>query len=396
MGTCCGGNSTQKRYPLSADQRKVVNDANMEIGLYISESVANEKKVKKLLLLGSGSSGKSTLFKQIKIIHGQSFDEPECVEVQHAIRSNCVLGILTLLKKSEHLSNVYGSENNDEKDMNEDDDIEIITKDDTYDDIKDTNNVQTRLKVDSITHSSPENTKTCNIYISHFIDGDSCKIDLENEITVNHIRTILHFSNESFENMNGVSANALEALGIAINAIWNLPCIRNTFEYKQYYSIIENLDYFFDKILEVMNHGFYPSMQDVLRCRIRTTGIVKEVYEIEHEGKQIHLCMVDVGGQRTERKKWIHSFENVTAVIFVAALNHYCTVLFEDETVNGMQESLLLFDEICNSKWFRKTAMILFLNKNDLFEISIKKCIPLSFCFGNEYHGLVYKPKGVC
>jgi hypothetical protein len=29
------------------------------------------------------------------------------------------------------------------------------------------------------------------------------------------------------------------------------------------------------------------------------------------------------GGQRNERRKWIHCFENVTAVIFVAALSEY-------------------------------------------------------------------------
>jgi len=33
--------------------------------------------------------------------------------------------------------------------------------------------------------------------------------------------------------------------------------------------------------------------------------------------------MIDVGGQRNERKKWIHSFENVTGVIFVAAMSAY-------------------------------------------------------------------------
>ena len=41
--------------------------------------------------------------------------------------------------------------------------------------------------------------------------------------------------------------------------------------------------------------------------------------------------MYDVGGQRSERKKWIHCFEGVTAVIFCAALSGYDTVLAEDE-----------------------------------------------------------------
>ena len=45
--------------------------------------------------------------------------------------------------------------------------------------------------------------------------------------------------------------------------------------------------------------------------------------------------MYDVGGQRSERKKWIHCFEGVTAVIFCAALSGYDTVLAEDEEMVG-------------------------------------------------------------
>lgn len=82
--------------------------------------------------------------------------------------------------------------------------------------------------------------------------------------------------------------------------------------------------------------------------------------------------MYDVGGQRNERKKWIHCFDEVTAVIFVASLSEYDQVLYEDNTVNRMEEAVNLFDEICNSRWFRTTSFILFLNKRDLFETKIR------------------------
>jgi hypothetical protein len=39
-----------------------------------------------------------------------------------------------------------------------------------------------------------------------------------------------------------------------------------------------------------------------------------------------------VGGQRSERKKWIHCFEDVTAIIFCVAMSEYDQVLHEDET----------------------------------------------------------------
>lgn len=42
----------------------------------------------------------------------------------------------------------------------------------------------------------------------------------------------------------------------------------------------------------------------------------------------------------------------------------------------------MLFDEVCNSVYFRKTPVILFLNKEDLFKEKIKK-IDLNVCFTN-------------
>jgi len=99
--------------------------------------------------------------------------------------------------------------------------------------------------------------------------------------------------------------------------------------------------------------------------------------------------VIDVGGQRNERKKWIHCFQGVTALIFCTSLSEFdqvrpaaaytpslspllpfaserfhshppmpshafsvslsgTQVLVEDETTNRMQESLLLFEELCN------------------------------------------------
>merc|ERR1711865_739723 len=59
--------------------------------------------------------------------------------------------------------------------------------------------------------------------------------------------------------------------------------------------------------------------------------------------------------------------------IFVAALSEYDQVLFEDESMNRMDEAISLFDQIVNSKWFKQTSVILFLNKKDLFEMKLAK-----------------------
>ena len=74
-------------------------------------------------------------------------------------------------------------------------------------------------------------------------------------------------------------------------------------------------------------------------------------------------------------------FDEVTGVIFVAAISEYDQVLFEDKSQNRMIEAIALFREVCNLKWFRKTAMILFLNKRDLFEAKHVLSI-VFFCFG--------------
>lgn len=42
---------------------------------------------------------------------------------------------------------------------------------------------------------------------------------------------------------------------------------------------------------------------------------------------------MDVGGQRSERKKWIHCFEDVTAILFFVALSAYDLGLREDGVV---------------------------------------------------------------
>lgn len=71
-----------------------------------------------------------------------------------------------------------------------------------------------------------------------------------------------------------------------------------------------------------------PTEQDILRTRVKTTGIV----EVHFSFKNLNFKLFDVGGQRSERKKWIHCFEDVTAIIFCVAMSEYDQVLHEDET----------------------------------------------------------------
>lgn len=79
------------------------------------------------------------------------------------------------------------------------------------------------------------------------------------------------------------------------------------------------------------------------------------------------LRLVDVGGQRSERRKWAGVFEGVEVLLFLISISEYNQVLYEDETVSRFSEATTLWSSIANSRWFAKTNVILFLNKIDLF-----------------------------
>jgi len=100
-----------------------------------------------------------------------------------------------------------------------------------------------------------------------------------------------------------------------------------------------------------------------------------------------------------KEKKWIHCFNDVQALIFVVAINEFDMKLAEDNKVNRMTESLLLWQEIRSNEWFEKSSMILFLNKSDLFREKIE-LVDLKVTFkdyngGNDYKAALEYLKGV-
>jgi len=262
----------------------------------------NEKTIKKLLLLGSGNSGKSTFFKQLVQIHGEGFNEKHIIDATKSIYDCVILQMKNVIQQSKQFN--YNFENN--------------------------NSILSDMK---------------------------------------HIAELPPNSE-----VNQRVANSIENL-------WKTKEMKDTFYNRTNLGIVDSANYFFDNIQRIAEDDYIPSAQDILLVRTPTTGIVKSQFEIESHRFEIF----DVGGQRSERNKWIHCFSTVTAVIFVASLSCFDQGLYEQEHVNAMHESLLLFDEIINSRWFKGTSMILFLNKSDLFEVKIKKK-SLKICFP-EYDG---------
>jgi len=290
MGLCGSSLSEEEQKRKKEEQKR-----SKELEKQMTAEHSADQQINKLLLLGAGESGKSTLFKQMITIYGKGFDDAERKNFTSVIFNNIITSMKTLLAQVD----AYGG-----------------------------------------------------------IQGDAAKGS----------RAVL----EQLKEDDAVTA---EIAG-HINTLWSDAGVQNAYENRANFQLTDSAKYFFDKIMEVGSGDYLPSEQDVLRSRVRTTGIVENEFVID--GNQFK--MFDVGGQRNERKKWIHCFENVTCVIFVVAISAYDQVLYEDENTNRLEEAMNLFDEICNSRWFRKTSIILFLNKRDLFAEKILK-VPLTVCF---------------
>ncbi|ORZ41282.1 guanine nucleotide binding protein, alpha subunit [Catenaria anguillulae PL171] len=282
-------------------ERKAVND---QIEQQLKDAKMQAQKEVKMLLLGAGESGKSTILKQMQLIHGAGYSDEERLAYKEIIYSNVIQSMKVILEAMDTLGITLGD---------------------------DANAPQKALIADQ----PPQ------------VDSDTLAPELAQ----------------------------------AVRALWVDTGVQQCFTRSREYQLNDSAKYYFDAIDRLADPGFKPTDQDILRSRVKTTGIVETTFRIQ----ELTYRMFDVGGQRSERKKWIHCFENVTAIVFLVAISEYDQVLVEDETVNRMQEAMTLFDSICNSRWFVKTSIILFLNKIDLFKEKILRS-PISKFFP-EYNG---------
>ncbi|KAK5790596.1 hypothetical protein VI817_007883 [Penicillium citrinum] len=116
------------------------------------------------------------------------------------------------------------------------------------------------------------------------------------------------------------------ATRVAIKNLWQDPGVQVAVSRSRSLPFHENLIYFCNTIDRIFAPGWIPQDRDILKARLRTTGIS----EIHFNFGQIIWRMIDIGGQRSERRKWIHCFENVDCLIFVVALSGYDQCLAED------------------------------------------------------------------
>lgn len=269
------------------------------------ERVARQHE-QKILLLGPGESGKSTIFKQMKIIQDNGgFSPQELAGFNHVVHANAISQMRVLVQ------------------------------------------VAARQRVPL---QSAENIKHAMLLVS----------------------------------LPPTGAQWSKEVGTAIKALWFDNGIRSVYALAgSLFQLNDSAQYFFDSIDRFLDEAYVPSIDDVLRVRVRSTGIEEALFVFD----RMTFKVMDVGGQRSERRKWFHCFPEVTAVLFVVALSGFDQVLREESTVNRMTESISLFEDVVNSPFFQQAAIILFLNKVDLFAEKLRRGIALNKLFPNYTGG---------
>ena len=293
MSLCCSKHSSASRISDRIDRE-------------LQKSARNNEDVK-LLLLGTGESGKSTIVKQMKIIHGDGYSSDELNSFKTVVHSN----LLTLM-------------------------TEVIN-----------------------------GTEKLNIQLQHSSNQA-------------HAMEIIKFSSSLKPGLVIPSG-----VGEKMKLLWKDGGFQECLKRSPEYYLSDSAPYYFRRMEKILDPSYIPNEQDVLHSRVPTTGIVETTFT--SGDNTYHLC--DVGGQRSERRKWLHCFDDVKAVLFVASLSEYNMTLTEDDTTNRMEESLNLFQAICYNKFFDQASIILFLNKVDLFTEKINNSTQHLRLFFPNYAG---------
>ena len=89
----------------SEDSRK-----NMEIEKMIRKDKKAQARQVKILLLGAGESGKSTILKQMRIIYSEGFRMDERKEVRQVIFSNMIVAFKIIAEEMRELGLEYENE----------------------------------------------------------------------------------------------------------------------------------------------------------------------------------------------------------------------------------------------------------------------------------------------
>lgn len=168
-------------------------------------------------------------------------------------------------------------------------------------------------------------------------------------------------------NVNCNRVSAFEKIHVdAIVSLWNDSGVQHAYNRRREYRLADSAMYFFTEIDRIASPGYLPTEQDILRIQTPTAGITEYSFSIY----QTPFRLIDVGDQRSERRKWLHCFENVTSILLLVAVSDYDQISL-DSKENRLEESKALFKSLVMCPWLYEASFMVLLNKKDIFEEKI-------------------------
>lgn len=348
---------SEEEHRLQAQKQK-----SFEIDKILLQRKREEANLIRIFLLGAGDSGKSTVLKQMRLLHNDSFSDLERCHYTHILWMDMIESMRMLIFNARKYKIPLECDQPNsplvpykriivetERRLTEEPDDDVDYGADGY---AIGYFSQAKPKAAKPVHGKEHNDLDVTLLIADF-DGQDEKIE-----------TI-------------VRRHSREDIARAITELWTRDRgIRKCYDQRNKFQLETSAKYYFEIVHKLKDRMYRCTDQDILMGRIKTTGISEHQFKV----KGSVLKLLDAGGQRSERRKWIHHFQNVNAIIFVVAVLEYDQTLYEDGRVSRMEESLSVFDTICNSKWFANTPFILFLNKVDLLEEKLHKSLITDYC----------------
>lgn len=379
------GCTASSESPEEADPFLQSKNMNAVIEKRLQMEKTRENNEVKLLLLGAGESGKSTVLKQMKVLHQNGFTHQERKQYTQVIWADSLQSMRVLIVQARKLQIPLNSDQPGSPLMPYKQSILRVNTLQQVDTgiaggnsflkdyaIKYSARSETKRRVQStgrtgaVWDATPSNSQLEN----HDSEQQGLSIDeLNDTLNGSSVHPGVSAVNSTVLS-GGKTSLTKEQIAEAISQLWkNDMGIKQCFNRSNEFQLEGSVSYYFDNIHKFADANYLCTDEDILKGRIKTTGITETNFNIG----SAKFKVLDAGGQRSERRKWIHCFQGITAVLFVLAVSEYDQMLFEDERVNRMHEAIMLFDSLCNSRWFHNVPFILFVNKVDLFEQKLKK-----------------------
>ncbi|CAM6022837.1 unnamed protein product [Sphagnum balticum] len=317
----------------------------------------DQSKVHKLLLLGHEGSGRSTIFKQAKILYNNGFTKEEKADFKSLIQANIYKYMSILLEARERFEE-------EEDDLAE---IRVFT----WNEKKERKSMSSR-KGKSVFAIEPRLKQASDRFLEKM-------------------------AAESLESRFPSSLYTQEFAQI-VEELWNNPAIKAVYERRaELYSLPTVANYYLDRVVEVSKTEYEPTENDILQAEglSQGSGLVQIEFDLDDKVSDSgpwqdcespsafgRYQLIRVGGKSSDRQKWLEMFEDIGVIIFCVALSDYDGAWPDSSGTlcNKMMQTRDLFESILKYPCFRDTPFVLLLNKNDVFEDKIFRGIPLTAC----------------